>query len=171
MARFFFICMDLFADLLLLPILFCLCSLPFFGKKRALWKIKIDSLLPDKIVDLKCMRSLEPVMGVSFIRHWKYDLQLAIYQEIYYLATGKRLETFIAACTKETVPNLEIIRIPQWRLDECLEETRKQMPHILAVKNKNYPACRCGVCEYCRRTKKLTEPIDFEDVGFKNEEV
>ncbi len=38
MARFFSICMDLFADLLLLPILFCLCSLPFFGKKRALWK-------------------------------------------------------------------------------------------------------------------------------------
>lgn len=135
------------------------------------WKIKIDSLLPDKIVDLKCMRSLEPVMGVSFIRHWKYDLQLAIYQEVYYLATGKRLETFIAACTKETVPNLEIIRIPQWRLDECLEEVRKQMTHILAVKNKNYPACRCGVCEYCRQTKKLIEPIDFEDVGFKNEEV
>ena len=34
------------------------------------WKIKIDSLCSDKIVDLKCMRGLSPVMGVSFITHW-----------------------------------------------------------------------------------------------------
>lgn len=135
------------------------------------WKIKIDSLCKDKIVDLKCMRSLAPVMGVSFITHWMYDTQLAIYQEIYYRAIGKRLETYIAACTKETVTDLEVIHIPQWKLDECLENVKKQMPHILAVKNGDYPTCRCGVCDWCKQSKVLTEPIDFESVGFKNEEV
>lgn len=139
-----------------------------FGAK---WKIKIDSLCKDKIVDLKCMRSLAPVMGVSFITHWMYDIQLAVYQEVYYRATGKRLETYIAACTKETVTDLEIIHIPQWKLDECLENVKKQMPHILAVKNVDYPACRCGVCDWCKQSKVLTEPIDFESVGFKNQEV
>ena len=43
------------------------------------WKIKIDSLLPDKIVDLKVMRSMERIMGKSFVEHWGYDLQMAIY--------------------------------------------------------------------------------------------
>lgn len=135
------------------------------------WKIKIDSLCKDKIVDLKCMRSLSPVMGVSFITHWMYDTQLAVYQEVYYRATGKRLEAYIAACTKETVTDLEVIRIPQWRLDECLENVKKHMPHILAVKNGDYPALRCGICDWCKQSKILTEPIDFESVGFKNEEV
>lgn len=138
-----------------------------FGTK---WKIKIDSLCKDKIVDLKCMRTLAPIMGVSFVSHWMYDIQLAIYQEIYYRATGKRLETYIAACTKEPVTDLEIIHIPQWRLDECLCTVEKQMPHILAVKKKKYPATKCGMCDWCKQNKVLKKPIDFESVGFRNNE-
>ncbi len=134
------------------------------------WKIKIDSLLTDMIVDLKCMRQLEPIMGVSFIRHWKYDYQLAVYQEIYYRCSGKRLETAIAVCTKESVTNLDWSKIPQWRLDECLEDIKTQMPHILAVKNNEYPAYSCGLCDYCKENKVLTDdPTDFEQIGFKNE--
>ena len=47
-----------------------------------LWKIKIDSYHPDKIVDLKVMRSMERVMGQSFVTHWGYDLQMAIYAAV-----------------------------------------------------------------------------------------
>lgn len=134
------------------------------------WKIKIDSLLPDMIVDLKCMRQLEPIMGVNFITHWKYDYQLAVYQEIYYRCTGKRLDTAIAVCTKENVTNIDWVKMPQWRLDECLEDIKKQMPHILAVKKGEYPAYSCGVCDYCKENKVLTdEPTDFEQIGFRNE--
>ena len=51
-----------------------------FGAK---WKIKIDSYHPGKqIDDLKVMRSLERIMGKSFVEHWMYDLQMAYYKDI-----------------------------------------------------------------------------------------
>ena len=78
------------------------------------------------------------------------------------------MPTYIAVATKEPVTNLEIIHIPQWRLDECLDYVRKDLPHIVKVKSGEIPAERCGVCDYCKQTKVLTGPIDFEDAGFSN---
>ena len=129
-----------------------------FGAK---WKIKIDSYHPDKIVDLKVMRSMERVMGKSFVEHWGYDLQMAIYAAV----EGRDLATYLAVVTKQDPPDKEIISIPRWRRLELLEDVKKNMPHILAVKSGEIPPTRCGVCEYCRATKMLTEPIDFEMVG------
>lgn len=125
------------------------------------WKIKIDSLHPDKIVDLKVMRSMERIMGKSFVEHWGYDLQMAIYNAV----EGNDLCTYLAVVTKQTPPDLEIISIPRWRREELLEEVEKSMPRILAVKSGATEPHRCGVCEYCRSTKMITEPIDFELVG------
>lgn len=125
------------------------------------WKIKIDSYHRDKIVDLKVMRSMERIMGKSFVEHWGYDLQMAIYAAI----EGRDLATYLAVVTKQEPPDKEIISIPLWRRNELLEEVEKQMPRILAVKSGKHPARRCGVCEYCRATKMITEPIDFELVG------
>lgn len=143
-----------------------------FGAK---WKIKIDSYHPDKIVDLKIMRSLERIMGKSFVEHWGYDIQMAVYSEIEYLASRKknkeRLPTYLAVATKEEVTDLEIIHIPHWRHEECLAEVEKNIPRILAYKSGELEAPRCGVCPYCRATKKLTAPIDFESVGFSNKEL
>ena len=129
-----------------------------FGAK---WKIKIDSYHPDKIVDLKVMRSMERIMGKSFVEHWGYDLQMAIYSSV----EGRELATYLAVVTKQTPPDKEIISIPRWRRVELLEDVKRQMPRILAVKSGEIPPRRCGVCEYCRATKMLTEPIDFEMVG------
>ena len=125
------------------------------------WKIKMDSYHPDKIVDLKVMRSMERIMGKSFVEHWGYDLQMAIYSAV----EGRDLATYLAVVTKQEPPDKEIISIPRWRRVELLEEVEKNMPHILDVKSGKVPAQRCGVCEYCRATKQLTEPIDFELVG------
>lgn len=127
-----------------------------------LWKIKIDSYHPDKIVDLKVMRSMERIMGKSFVEHWGYDLQMAIYAAV----EGRDLATYLAVLTKQDPPDKEIISIPLWRRNELLVEVERDMPRILAVKSGKHPAQRCGVCEYCRATKMLTEPIDFEMVGF-----
>jgi hypothetical protein len=161
------------------------------------WKIKIDSYLspddvrrlvekfPDNakyfieghgaIDDLKIMRSLERIMGVSFVSHWGYDLQTAIYSEIEYLANRKknkqRLPTFLSVATKEDETDLEIVHIPHWRHQECLADVEKNMPKFIAYKNGELEAPRCGVCAYCRSTKKLTAPIDFESVGFNNREL
>lgn len=135
------------------------------------WKIKIDSLLLDKIVDLKTSRSLDRVMGVSFIEHWQYDLQLAVYQKVNEIASGQKLPVYIAVATKEPIPDIAVIEIPQWRLDECLEYVEKQLPHILDVKNGKIPPERCGICDYCKATKVLTAPIMMDDVGFSNKEL
>lgn len=140
------------------------------------WKIKIDSLCPDKIVDLKCMANLNWGYDSrlnrynNFVSLWGYDLQLAVYQEVYFRATGKRLPVFIAACTKEEVTNIEIIDIPQWRLNECMEELERTLPHILDVKNGKVKPQRCGVCNYCKSTKVLKEPVSFELVGLSDKE-
>lgn len=139
------------------------------------WKIKIDAYHADKIVDLKIMRSLERIMGKSFVEHWGYDIQMAIYSEIEFLASRrknkKRLPTYLAVATKEDVTDLEIIHIPHWRHEECLSDVEKNIPRILAYKNGELEAPGCGVCPYCRSVKKLTAPISFEDVGFSNKEL
>lgn len=126
-----------------------------------LWKIKMDSYHPDKIVDLKVMRSMERIMGKSFVEHWGYDLQMAVYAAV----EGRDLATYLAVVTKQDPPDIEVISIPRWRRVELLEDVKKNMPRILAVKSGAAPAHRCGVCEYCRSTKVIDEPIDFELVG------
>ena len=130
------------------------------------WKIKIDSYHNDKIVDLKVMRSMERIMGKSFVEHWGYDLQMAIYAAV----EGRDIATYLAVVTKQDPPDKEIISIPRWRRVELLEEVEKSMPRLIAVKSGEIPPKRCGVCEYCRATKVLTEPIDFELVGFSEDE-
>lgn len=138
------------------------------GLFGALWKIKMDSYHPGKmIVDLKVMRSLERIMGKSFVEHWGYDLQLMVYREI----EGNKLDTFIAAATKQIPIDFDVIHIPEWRLDEVKEEVRKRMPRILSVKAGQVEPKRCGVCAYCRATKKLMEPIDYEYVGLSAAEI
>lgn len=138
-----------------------------FGAK---WKIKIDSLLPDRIVDLKIMRSMERIMGRSFVEHWGYDLQMAIYSAIYKISTGKDLDTYLAVATKQTPSDKEIIHIPLWRREELLEDVKRNMPRIIEVKSGKAEPERCCVCEYCRATKKIKGPIDFELVGLSTAE-
>lgn len=139
------------------------------------WKIKIDAYHDDKIVDLKVMRSLERIMGKSFVEHWMYDLQMAVYSEVEYIANRKknkqRLETYLAVATKEDVTNLEIIHIPHWRHKECLAEVEKNMPRFIAYKKGDLEAPGCGVCDYCKNIKKLKAPIDFEMVGLSNKDI
>lgn len=131
------------------------------------WKIKIDSYHPgEKIVDLKVMRSLERIMGRSFVEHWRYDLQMAIYSTV----EGSDLDTYLAVLTKQDPPDKELIHVPHWRRAELLEEVERDIPHILNVKRGKVPPMRCGVCEYCRTTKTIAEPIDFEMVGLSTAE-
>lgn len=125
------------------------------------WKIKMDSYHPDKIVDLKVMRSMERVMGKSFVEYWGYDLQMAIYAAV----EGRDLATYLAVVTKQSPPDIELISIPKWRREELLDDVERSMPRILEVKSGKREPERCGVCEYCRATKKLTETISFELVG------
>ena len=131
------------------------------------WKIKIDSYHPNRmIVDGKVMRSMERIMGKSFVEHWGYDLQMAVYSAV----EGSDLDTYLAVVTKEDPPDKDVIHIPKWRRDELLAEIERDIPHIVEVKSGKIPPQRCGVCKYCRATKMITEPIDFELVGLSTAE-
>lgn len=135
------------------------------------WKIKIDSYLrDDKVVDGKVMRSMERIMGKSFVEHWGYDKQMAVYSEVVRRVTGMDLETYLAVVTKQVPPDKDVIHVPKWRRVEVLTEIERTMPRILAVKSGKVKPQRCGVCDYCRATKMIDEPIDFELVGLSTAE-
>ena len=139
-----------------------------FGCK---WKIKMDSYIPDKvIVDLKVMASItkhewvRDVGPMDFIRYWGYDIQGAVYQEIVYQNTGKRLPFYIAAATKEAETNIEVIHVTNNFLKDALSQVEAAMPRILRIKAGEEKPDRCEACDCCRRTKVLTGPITILDL-------
>lgn len=135
-------------------------------------KIKIDSYLPDKIVDLKVMKDFQsiylPEKGrVTWVEAWGYDLQGAIYQEIVRQNTGKKLPFFLAAVTKEKESDIAIIEIPQGYLDVELERFTKNVQLYDGIKKGLFEPNRCEKCDYCKRTKVLTAPIKLEDIEYE----
>lgn len=139
-----------------------------FGCK---WKIKMDSYIPDKvIVDLKVMASItkhewvRDVGPMDFIRYWGYDIQGAVYQEIVYQNTGKRLPFYIAAATKEAETNIEVIHVTNNFLKDALSQVEAAMPRILRIKAGEEKPDRCEACDCCRHTKVLTGPITILDL-------
>ena len=133
------------------------------------FKIKIDSYHKGKaIVDLKVIRDFRSIFneekGVRepFILYWGYDYQAAIYQAI----EGENLPFYICAVTKEDDPDLEVIKIPQAWIDRAYEEIKNEIPIIAAVKRGEIEAERCGKCDYCRATKKLTRVISADELEF-----
>jgi hypothetical protein len=139
-----------------------------FGAK---WKIKIDSYIENiAIVDLKVMENINKCFYVKdygymdFIQYWGYDIQGAVYQEVVYQNTGKRLPFYIAGVSKEKEPNIEIIQIDDQHLKEKLYEVEQNTPKIIALKNKEIEPIRCGICDWCKHTKVLTKPIHFSEL-------
>lgn len=135
------------------------------------WKIKIDSYLPGKaIVDLKVMRELHKAEYtkdygyMNFIEYWGYDIQGAVYQEVVYRKTGERLPFFIAAASKETETDIELIWIPDDHLRDKLIEVETNTPKIVELKNGVVEPIRCGLCDYCKHTKVLTKPIHYSEL-------
>lgn len=138
-----------------------------FGAK---WKIKMDSYIEhEAIVDLKVVQKLREITfrkgwKQSFIETWGYDLQLGIYQEIVRQNTGETLPCIIAAVDKQEYPDLDCILIPDEQLEFQRNELRWKMQRIIDVKNYNEEPKRCGVCDYCRATKKLEKLILPDDL-------
>lgn len=141
---------------------------PLFGCD---WKIKMDSYLPGKaIVDLKTSANIHKMWRVqdygyaTFIEYWGYTLQLAVYQKVVEINTGKKLPCYISAVTKEDSPEIKVIYIDQLSLDHALNEIEMNMPTVLAVKNREIEPTRCGTCDYCKQTEVLQKPIRMEDL-------
>ena len=136
-----------------------------FGVK---WKVKVDSLHDDKIVDLKVMRSMDKVFKdgewKTFVDAWGYDIQGYVYQQIVAQNTGKELPFYLAVVTKEDVPNIDIIHIPQWRLNGAAALIEHYVKRFDAIKKGEVEPKRCGKCDYCKSTKVLTEVTEYDDL-------
>ena len=131
-------------------------------------KIKIDSYLPDKIVDLKIMRDFEAVNDpekgrIPWFEAWGYDLQGAVYQEVVRQNTGLQLPFYLAAATKEKITDLDIVHISQESLDFALETFKRDVQLFDAVKKGIIEPDRCEKCEYCKMSKQLTEPTESDE--------
>ncbi len=140
------------------------------------WKIKMDSYIPDiAIVDLKVIKDIherfwckgddENVKGyVSFVEKWGYDVQGAIYQKIVEINTGKKLPFFLAVADKGKFPDIEIVHIPQERLDLILNTMSLEVNNILKIKTGLREPIRCEHCDYCKSTKVLKADISYLDL-------
>ena len=131
------------------------------------WKIKIDVYNGERIVDLKCVKDFEPLYKdgagrVSWVEYWGYDIQGAIYQKVVELNTGRKLPFYIAAVTKEKVPDVAVIEIPQHVLDSALKIVEAKIDRFDLIKNGDIDADGCGRCEYCKSVKVLTAPSVYE---------
>lgn len=131
-------------------------------------KIKVDSLHPDKIVDLKIMRDFESVYvpdngRMPWFEAWGYDLQGAVYQEVVRQNTGEILPFYLAAATKEKITDLDIVHIDQKMLDYALDRFKRDVEFFDAVKKGVIEPIRCEKCEYCKNTKVLKEPTESEE--------
>lgn len=136
-----------------------------FGKP---WKAKIDSLHEDKIVDLKYMRNMEQVYKdgewKTFVQAYGYDLQGFVYQAIVEQATGKHLPFYLAVITKEDPADIEIIHISDKFLNVNKGMIEHYLPEFDAVKQGKVAPVRCGLCAYCRQSKKLTGAVEYEQL-------
>lgn len=135
------------------------------------WKIKMDSYIPDvAIVDLKTSADIHKAWKVqdygyaSFVEYWAYTLQLAIYQKIVEINTGKKLPCYISVVTKEDSPEIAVIYIDQQTLDHALNEIEMNMESVLMVKRGEVEPIRCEKCDYCKATRVLTGPINYMDL-------
>lgn len=124
-------------------------------------KVKVDSLLPERTVDLKVMRDFADVYSKSegyqpFWVAWGYDIQGAMYQEVRRQNDGVRLPFGIAGATKEKPePDIELMELPQAALDVALDEVRADIVYFDGIKKGLYEPEGCGVCPVCRSRKKL----------------
>lgn len=130
------------------------------------FKIMIDSLLPDRIVDRKCMKDFQDKwVDGEYVPWWKayrYDIQAAIYQEIYYQNTGKRLPFELVAISKEKTPSKAWVHFTDDTLQSAIQEVRYHAPIFQAIKDGLIEPTACGECDWC----KMNQTIDdvYEEV-------
>lgn len=133
-------------------------------------KIKIDSYFPKKaIIDQKIMKDMKPIWNEekrckeSFVENYLYDLQGSLYQAI----EGDKLPFILAVATKEKTPDIELLEIPQDRLDYIMETVI--LPNINRfdmIKKGEIEPVACGKCDYCISKKKLIGVKDYRNLGY-----
>ena len=149
-----------------------ICGVPF--------KIKVDSLKDNYIVDQKVMASYKERVWVErngyntkvdFVNAYGYDIQGAIYQEIVRQNTGKKLPFVLAVATKEENPDKALIEIDQYWLDKALEFVKDRCERYDLIKKGLVEPSGCGCCPTCRKDLVCKEIVSYEQLfGLTREE-
>ena len=133
------------------------------------WKIKMDVFNGKRIVDLKCVKDFDDIYDPgygwrSWVEYWGYDIQGAVYQKVEQISSGRPepLPFYIVAVTKEKVPDIKILQMPQHILDAALKIVEANIDRLDLVKQGLIDPRRCEVCDYCKRTKILTAPEIYD---------
>lgn len=133
------------------------------------FKARLDVLGDGFITDLKTVESVNRRYfnegHWDFIGWWGYDLQGAVYQELVYQTTGNRWPFYIAALSKQTPCDIDLLQVPQDRLDEAMGRvTQAALDRIARLKSGEERPERCGTCDWCRMTKVIRKPRILEVV-------
>lgn len=133
------------------------------------WKIKMDFYNEQRIVDLKTTKDFLPVYDSeygwrSWIENFGYDLQGAIYTRVEQKVTGreKPLPFYLAVVTKEKVPDIKIVHIPDAVLDAAYHLVEAKIDRFDLIKKGEVEPIRCEKCDYCKSTKILTGPEEYQ---------
>lgn len=137
------------------------------------WKIRLDKYMPDKrlIVDWKTTADINkteynPILGEreSFVEALGYMMRAAVYTEIEKQYTGKDTDAnfVIVAISKQDPPDKAALLLNhRQRYDWELEQIEKNMMNIRRIKSGELKPRRCGMCDYCRKTKVLKKIIPY----------
>ena len=140
------------------------------------FKVKMDVYIQGKaIVDLKTVESLHKTYygangRVSFVEYYNYIEQASIYQEIVYQNTGERLPFYLACVTKEPIPDIALVEIPNDIMhnaiygNELTEGIARQCEQIRLLKSGEVEPIPCNHCAYCLPRKKIEKPILYTDL-------
>jgi hypothetical protein len=135
------------------------------------WKIKMDVYHPGLIiVDLKIMKDFDDVYvagqgRIPFVEAWGYDLQAAVYRAV----EGNGLPFAIMATTKQPIPDIAALLVPEYQINFCTSLIAQKLPRMIEVKTGKAEPKRCGRCEYCRATKTITEIISYDELNSEEE--
>lgn len=135
-----------------------------FGIK---WRGMVDVLNLDKgfFTDLKTTQGIHKKYGgLTFIEHYGYVEQMAIYRELIKQQFGKDLIPYIVAIEKNDNPLKAIIKIDERYTTPKLEEIEYNIGRIIKVKSGEEKPIACGLCDQCRKTLYVSQIFTIEDL-------
>lgn len=131
------------------------------------WRIRMDKYCPDTrlIIDYKTVANIweskwneELHTRASFVDACGYMFRAAVYSEIEKQTahSEKDPQFLIIAISKQDPPDKEVLLLNhKQRYEYELAKLKDKLPKIMAVKEGRVRPSRCGMCDYCRATKKL----------------
>lgn len=145
------------------------------------WKIMIDTYNPElrTFTDLKALKDIDGRFWnddygkyVSFLLHYGYTLQMAVYAEVERMANEREEKDWFLPhmvvvekiSNIEDVPNHEAIYFDYEMIEGELMNVKAYLPMIIDIKEGNRQPRRCEKCDYCKSTKKIKKVKHYSEL-------